>query len=144
MMRAVHRRVTGYLWGRLPEPRIIHALMLWAWGILAGIGVLAVASPPQSVSAEIGPLLAAIWGSMLALGGVLGLLGILSRWWWVERAGIYAALTGTLIYLTTVLHLHVAEDGNRLVQAGFILLTLLFLATRLVRIWGLQTDPTRR
>ena len=88
-------------------------------------------------------LLTAIWGSLLLGGGVLGLIGCLPGWWWVERAGVLAAGTGAAIYLVVILSLHASTPGSRLVQAGFVALTLVWLAVRWLRIRGAQLDPMR-
>ena len=140
-MRAARAWLKRRLWDFLPEPRIIHAVMLSAWLTVATIGAVTIATPPRSISSELGPLMSLIWGCLLALGGVLGTLGIVSRFWWLERAGIWSAIAGMSIYLATVTHLQFAEGGSRLTQMGFILLAIIFLLTRLLRIWGLHSDP---
>ena len=131
------------LWLMLHEPRVVTAAMGVAWLILIGIGYAALATPPVSIAHEIGPLLTAIWGSLLLGGGVLGLIGCLPGWWWVERAGVLAAGTGAAIYLVVILSLHASTPGSRLVQAGFVALTLVGLAVRWLRIRGAQLDPMR-
>ena len=130
------------LWMMLHEPRVITAAMGVAWLVLTGIGCAALVAPPVSIAHEIGPLLTAIWGSLLLGGGVLGLAGCLPGWWWIERSGILAAGTGTLIYLVVIVNLH-ATPGSRLVQAGFVALALVGLAVRWLRIRAAQVDPTR-
>lgn len=135
-----HRRV----WSYLPEPRIISAIMLFAWLLLAAIGALALASPPVSIASAIGPTMSLTWACLLISGGIVGAVGCVTHFWWAERAGIFLVLAGASIYLSTILHLHFHEHGNRLIQAGFVLLAIVFMLTRLVRIWGLQADPRPR
>ena len=140
-MRAARVWLKRMLWDFLPEPRIIHAVMLSAWLTVATIGAVTIATPPRSISSELGPVMSLTWGCLLAIGGALGTLGIASRFWWLERAGIWSAIAGMSIYLATVTHLQFASGGSRLTQMGFILLAIIFLLTRLLRIWGLHSDP---
>ena len=131
------------LWLLLHEPRVITATQSVVWMIWAAIGVAAVLAPPMTIAHEIGPTLTGVWGGMMCLGGILGLIGCVPGWWWVERAGIIGAAAGATTYVFVVLNLHATTPGNRLVQAGFILLAIASLIVRWLRISGLQTDPTR-
>ena len=131
------------LWLLLHEPRVITATMGVAWLLILGIGCAALVAPPMSIAHEIGPTLTVIWGGLLLTGGILGLAGCLPGWHWIERSGILAAGTGTLIYLVVILNLHATTNGSRPVQAGFVALCLVGLAARWLRIRGAQVDPTR-
>lgn len=131
------------IWLMLREPREVTAVTLVAWGLFSCIGVLALLHPPQTVEHQLGWLLALVWAVSLILGGVLGLVGLFSGWWWVERSGILATGLGTTIYLFTVTALQISESGNRHVQIGFICVALIFLIVRWLRIRGPQIDPLR-
>ena len=131
------------LWLLLHEPRVITATQGIVWLIWAAIGVAAVLAPPMTIAHEMGPTLTGVWGGLMCVGGLLGLAGCLPGWWWVERSGIIGAGAGAVVYVFVVLNLHATTPGNRLVQAGFILLAVASLIVRWLRISGLQTDPTR-
>jgi len=131
------------LWGFIQEPRTITALTSAYWAMVAGVGVAALVTPPETIAHNVGATLTMVWAAFLLLGGVLGFVGCLPGWWWVERAGMIATATGTLIYLTVVMILHFQGPEPRLVGAGFIALSLFALIVRWFRIRGPQVDPTR-
>ena len=131
------------LWLMLHEPRIITAATGVMWAILIGIGTAALLAPPATISHQMGPTLTIVWAILLMVGGALGLVGCLPGWFWIERVGLILAGTGASMYLAVVLLLHYAEPGSRLVQAGFVILSLDFLVVRWLRIRGPQIDPTR-
>ena len=131
------------LWLMLHEPRIITAATGVMWAILIGIGTAALLAPPATISHQMGPALSVVWATLLMVGGALGLVGCLPGWFWIERVGLILAGTGATMYLAVVLLLHYAEPGSRLVQAGFVILSLASLVVRWLRIRGPQIDPTR-
>ena len=131
-------------WLLLHEPRVITAIVGAMWLILIYIGLAALLSPPMTIAHEIGPRLTTWWGTILLVGGILGLIGCLPGWWWVERTGIILTGAGVACYGGVVTMLHVMEaGGSRLVQLGFILLAIGHLINRWCRIRGAQVDPTR-
>lgn len=132
------------LWYLIHEPRIITAITACYWAVVTAIGVAALTAPPPMIAHQAGPILTTVWACFLLGGGVLGVVGCLPGWWWIERAGIIATGTGAVIYLATVIALHYqAVSGSRLVHAGFILLALISLVIRWLRIRGPQVDPSR-
>lgn len=131
------------LWMMLHEPRVITAATGVMWAILIGIGAAALLAPPATISHQMGPTLTVVWAILLMVGGLAGLVGCLPGWFWIERVGLILTGTGASMYLAVVLLLHYAEPGSRLVQAGFVILTLDFLVVRWLRIRGPQIDPTR-
>lgn len=76
------------------------------------------------------------------LDGTLGLIGCLPGWWWVERSGIAAGMTGVLTYLVVVVG-SLWHAGPKATQIGLLLLVVVMLVTRWVRIRGPQLDPMR-
>ena len=131
------------LWLMLHEPRIITAATGVMWSILIGIGTAALLAPPATISHQMGPTLTIVWAILLIVGGLAGLVGCLPGWFWIERVGLILTGTGASMYLAVVLMLHYAEPGSRLVQAGFVILSLDFLVVRWLCIRGPQIDPTR-
>lgn len=131
------------LWLLLHEPRVVTFFQGLVWAIWTLVGLAALTLPPQTIAHEVGPVLTNVWGALLFGGGLAGLAGCLPGWWWVERSGILASGTGAMVYLLVVLNLQATTSGNRLVQAGFILMAVMSLVVRWFRISGLQTDPTR-
>ncbi len=138
------RWLVAHVWRLIPEPRAVTAVMLVAWGVVIGVGTLVLLDPPRSISGEVGSVLSLVWGIVLTVGGALGALGCAIRFWWLERAGAFLTIAGLLIYLSTIVHLHVVEEGNRLVQAFTVFGFMLLFLTRLLRIWGLHADPRPR
>lgn len=130
------------LWTMLQEPRAITALMVLAYGLVLVIGVAALAQPPSSITHALG-WVTRVWAGCLLAGGLLGVAAAPKGLWWIERLAIIAALTGTAIYLSTVLQLHFAQAGNRIPQAGFISITLVTFIVRWTRIRYAALDPTK-
>lgn len=129
------------LWMLLREPRAITALTLVAYLILIGVGYSTITAPPASIREELG-WVTTLWGALLLAGGLIGALAVPRGIWWVEKLALLFAATGTAIYFSTVVQLHLeSEIGNRIPQAGFILLGLVALATRYLRIRYAALDP---
>lgn len=136
------RKLPLRIWELLREPRAITALMFLMYIVIFCIGWTAFSTPPSSIQAELG-WVTPLWASSLILGGALGTVSTPRGVWWIERLAIIAAGTGVVIYLMTVLQLHlVSETGNRLPQAGFIFLALISLGNRWFRIRYASLDPT--
>lgn len=138
---APKRRLPLRLWDLLHEPRAITLLMMLLYVTVFCIGCVALYYPPSSIEKELG-WVTMLWATSLILGGFLGVASTPRGVWWVERLAIIATGTGVVIYLSTVLQLHLSEGGNRLPQAGFILIALISLAIRWVRIRYASLDPT--
>ena len=131
------------IWLLIKEPRIITAAASTYWVLVFAIGVVALITPPKTIAYNVGPTLTLVWAAFLLLGGVLGFVGCLLGWWWIERAGMIATAAGITIYLVVVMILHFHEPEPRLVGAGFIALSLFALLVRWFQIRGPQVDPTR-
>ena len=130
------------LWHLLKEPRVITAMHLLGYAILATAGALALGTPPSSIKAEWGPLLTQLWGGGLLLGGVIGLVATPRGWWWVERTGITLLIIALAMYLSVVIYLHYTGSGNRLPQAGVAAYAIISLVIRWLRIRSAALDPT--
>lgn len=130
------------LWELIQEPRVVAAVTGIGWAILATIGLTAVLLRPISIDHPAGPWLTGVWAALMMLGGTLGLVGCLPGWWWVERSGIAAGMTGVLTYLMVVISTP-WPAGPKATQIGLLLLVVVMLVTRWVRIRGPQLDPMR-
>lgn len=130
------------LWLLIQEPRVVTAVTGVGWAILATIGLMATIFRPISIDHPAGPALTWTWAGFFMLGGTLGLLGCLPGWWWVERSGIVAGMTGTLIFLVVTISAHQAT-GPKITSVGLLLLVVVMLTTRWFRIRGPQVDPMR-
>ena len=137
-----HRLHPVRLWLLLKEPRVITAMHLLGYAILATAGALALGTPPSSIKAEWGPLLTQRWGGGLLLGGAVGLVATPRGWWWVERAGITLLAIALAMYLSIVVYLHYTGTGNRLPQAGVAAYAIISLVIRFLRIRTAALDPT--
>jgi len=129
-------------WGAVQEPRVITVLAWVAYLIVGLIGVSAMAHPPASIHWVLGSALTYVWATFLVLSGVIGALTTLQGVWWLERAAVLLAVGGAAIYATVVVTLQAqGAEGNRLPQSGFILVTIIFFATRWLRIHKYSYDP---
>ena len=78
--------------------------------------------------------------AVLAFGGTVGAIAALPGWYWLERSAVLAVSLAAGLYLALVLVLHFTTEGNRLLQAAFVLAVLLHQPVRWVRI---RTRPYR-
>lgn len=66
-------------------------------------GVFTFVATPPTVLREVSiPFLIILWGCLLLLGGLAGLVGRLSGIWIIETTGLAAMAAGALIYLVVV------------------------------------------
>lgn len=130
-------------WLLLHEPRVITALHLVGYLVLALGGVIALIAPPSSIRAEWGSLLTMMWGSALVAGGAVALVSTPRGIWWGERIGITVLIIGLLMYASIVVFLHLTSPGNRVPQLGVVAYAIVSLLVRWVRIRGVALDPLR-
>lgn len=131
------------LWLKIQEPRAVNALQCLIYLVTLTVGVIAFVAPPSSIQGAVGLGLTATWSAFLMLGGLLGAVTVLPGVWWLERVAIVACGTGAAIYASIVVNLHLSEGGNRLPQAGMLLIVLLFFAKRWVSIRRYAYDPEK-
>lgn len=129
------------LWLLIEEPRVRRVLWSWMYGVVAAGGLSALVSPPTSIASSIGPALTMIWACLLITGGGVGAWSTLTRWWVVERAAIWLAGAGSLIYVAVVVYNHFSTDGNRLPQASFVIAFIVALGIRMWDIRRLNRRP---
>ena len=71
----------------------------------------------------------------------MGAIFVLRHSWLWERIAIWLASGGWLMYLITVIYIHLNSEGNRLIQAGAILFILIALVDRYAEIMGSTHEP---
>lgn len=132
------------IWALIREPRNITIATAIGWGFISAAGIAALAYPPISITATIGPILVQFWAWFLIVGGVWGAIGACLGWWWVERVGLTLMGGGLVIYIFTLSWLqYEATTGNRLPQIFILCLVLVVGYVRWHRVAGAQTDPSR-
>lgn len=134
-------RKAGAVWSRIREPRRVKAEFFTIYMVATAVGLVTLAMPPTSIQGVLGVLLTYVWSGALTLGGMLGTAAVFPGWWWLERLGVLSILVGILIYFTVVMSLHFTESGNRLTQAGFILLASTVFILRWQGIWRYTFEP---
>ena len=128
-------------WGLIDEPRFHRLFWLSRYILIAIAGFFAIARPPSSIATELGGPGSFAWGILLAAGGIMGAIFVLRHSWLWERIAIWLASGGWLMYLITVIYIHLNSEGNRLVQAGAILFILIALVDRYAEIMGSTHEP---
>lgn len=128
-------------WRLIDEPRFHRLFWLSRYILIAIAGFFAIAQPPSSIATELGGPGSFAWGILLATGGIMGAIFVLRHSWLWERIAIWLASGGWLMYLITVIYIHLNSEGNRLVQAGAILFILIALVDRYAEIMGSTHEP---
>lgn len=129
------------IWHLIEEPRVRRVMWSAGYFVLALGGLATLLHPPRSVEDTIGPVLTYLWGSMVAVGGLLGAWSTLTRWWVIERVAVLLVGHGAAIYLALTLYNHLTTPGNRLPQASFICFALVAFAIRYYDIRRLNKRP---
>lgn len=138
------RKIKDFLrstWELIDEPRFHRLFWLSRYILIAIAGFFAITQPPSSIATELGGPGAFAWGILLAAGGIMGAIFVLRHSWLWERIAIWLATGGWLMYLITVIYIHLNSEGNRLVQAGAILFIIIALVDRYVEIIGSTHEP---
>ena len=125
------------IWGTLHEPRIVTALMVATYGVVAAAMALILASP------RFHPWDVALGCVVTIIGCLLGAPAAWRGWWGVE--GPAAALTALGLLAVAV------EDTLRALTSDhwpgwplFIILSLiLMIGQRMARVWGRDWEPGR-
>lgn len=119
--------------------RIIDLIVYAA--VLAG-GVYALIGTPATVVDELrGSLwLILVWSGLLCLGGLVGFLGRLTRFWMMEVPATVLAFFGVLIYLV-VLGRYAFTSITAAVAALLIIVAMGWIARRWAELQIFATDP---
>lgn len=143
MTSPARNRQLKKLWAWVQEPKHITAVVTFGWGIILLTGISSLVEPPNTITHQLSQPLSILWAVCFIAGGALGLVGCPPGWWWVERAGVILTVAGGGVYLSIIALLHLASEGSRLTQAGWVLFGLVMLIARWLRIRGAQVDPRR-
>lgn len=137
-----HARVTNQdvvkylaaLWSRISEPRIIAVILFAQYLVLAAGGAYSLFRPPSSLEGQIGMSAMAMLAGLLVFGGTLGAIAALPGIWWLERSAVLSIGLALSLYMLIVIGLHIAGDGNRMLQAAVIGAGIAHQGIRWVRI----------
>ena len=116
------------LWDMIVSPKHMSVAYFGIYIVTVAGGMVSVFIPPVTLHHELGPVLTFVWGSMILVGGMIGLMSVLPGWWWLERLGIILAVTGIGIYFAIVTYLQInsywapGSAGSRLTQMAITIL----------------------
>ena len=129
-------------WGRLQEPRVLSALQGAVYVVVATVGALSLWVPVPTVENTVGTTLATLWASLLLLGGVLGIISVVSAAWWLERIALMAIIVSLLMFGVTIAggpH----QRGTQIALLGLVTWATLSSVQHAVRIHRYPYDPER-
>lgn len=130
------------LWDMLAEPKVITALHVVVYVVLATAGWVAWVDQPEISVWVAGELMTDVWGWLLMVSSALGIAGCLPGIWWLERGGVIGVATACVMQLAIISGGHL--DGGALpIHAAFVLAVLLLMAVRWHRIRLADLDPAR-
>lgn len=129
------------VWLRIQEPRLITILQTVIYGLCAWAGVATVFAPPSSIEGQFGIVVTLAWGWFAIIGGVAGALACPFGKWLIEKPAIILCATAAAMYAGIILTLHIHEAGNRIPQFCFVLIALLYFASRYARIRPFSYQP---
>ncbi|MEV8269160.1 hypothetical protein AB0P19_02360 [Microbacterium oleivorans] len=121
---------------------IIRILDIVAYSIVTVGGTYALLWTPDSVQRELANAawLVPMWAAFLLVGGVMGMVGRITRIWILEPPACVAALVGAVIYFV-VLGGTLFESVTAGVAAAFVLYAAIQVARRYVELQIFGTDP---
>lgn len=93
------------VWEKIVSPKHMTLAYFCIYAVTVIGGLVSVFIPPVTLQYELGPALTVIWGSLILLGGITGLVSVLPGWWWLERLGIVLAVTGIGIYFAILVYI---------------------------------------
>lgn len=125
-IKSAWQRVVAYV----DEPRAHRVAYLTLYGFVLVAGFQAMFNPPRTLVAELGSGGVFGIGVTLAAGAILGAAFALRTWWYWERIGIILSCAGILIYASSIIYLHYAQEGNRLFNASLLLALVVSLVVR--------------
>lgn len=111
------------------------------FAVFAG-GVYALFFTPDSVTIELAgwPWLIGVWASLLLVGGLLGFVGRLTRYWVIEVPGTVAAIFGILIYFV-ILGRVVSLSITAAVAAVLVFLAMSLMVRRYLELQIFSSEP---
>ena len=130
------RRWYHRVWGSLHEPRLVTAIMVTAYTLIAAQAIMILADQPAH---DVAVIIAA--GFML-LGGIIGAPAAWRGAWWAEGPGAGAVMVGLIFLAGIDLATAPPEDLPGYSVLRTVLITLFFI-TRTVRIWPQMYAPGR-
>lgn len=82
------------LWRRIAEPRVqrVAFLSVYLLHIVAGLALIVV--QPVAARYAFGTIVTYTWGAFFILGGLIGALGVLPGWNFIERVGLLSLMFG--------------------------------------------------
>ena len=134
--------ITGS-WRTIREPRTLLWLQMLVYTLVLAAGVAGLIKPPVSLLHSLGVHLTIYWGTLLVIGGALGLVAIPHGRWWLERAGIVATMTGIAMYLVVIIEAHFRDDRPRMTQVCLVAALLIHFTMRWYRIRRYRQDPEK-
>lgn len=122
----------------------IRLIDLIVYAAVFGGGVYALIATPATVAAELhGAMwLIGVWSGLLCLGGAVGFVGRLTRFWMIEVPATVLAFAGILIYLV-VLGRFAFTSVTAAVAALLVLVAMAMIARRWAELQIFATDPDR-
>lgn len=125
-IKSAWQRAVAYV----DEPRAHRVAYLMLYGFVLSAGFQAIFQPPRTLVAELGPGGVFGIGLTLVVGASLGAAFALRTWWYFERIGLILSAAGILIYGSSIIYLHFAQEGNRLFNASLLLALVVALVIR--------------
>lgn len=130
------------VWESITEPRHLKLFYLAVYVLTAGIGVVTLINPPNSVEWQLGQFLTSFWAGLFLVGGLGGAAAVLPGFWWVERLSVLLAICGAGIYIAIITGIQLAAEpgSSRWTQIGFVTLGTgtYFLRLLLTRRWDYE------
>lgn len=130
----------------LHEPAAINAAQFLANVAAAVSGLLAVmGGMPNLLTAQIGPVMAVLVGSILMLGGSLGALSVATGMWWLERISLLIVAVGWVSLLPAAVSFANSprSTGTIWLIVALLVVALADIFKRYRRIDWAYLDPTR-
>lgn len=108
----------------IAEPRVTRVLHFGIYLCMMSAGVGVMLSPPSSFENVLGISLTIVIGLFLMTGGLLGAIAVLPGIWVMERAALFALITGMCMYLVVLTVLRPSPVGYS-ITIGFVLVFLI-------------------
>lgn len=129
------------VWLRLQEPRAITLMQTIIYGVIFYAGVTTVINPPAAVEGQFGLTITLVWAWIATVGGLAGALACPFGKWLIEKPAIILCATASAMYAGIVLTLHIQDLDNGMPQVCFVIIALLYFASRYARIRPFSYQP---